>query len=67
MGGGVLYIFCNGVENCLLLGLHVKDAIEDEVVNIVLGVLVPRFLSILLEGELYFTPLHVQNYREQYV
>ena len=43
------HIFSYSIEDLVLLGVHVKEAIEDEAVHIVLGVLVAWLLAILGE------------------
>lgn len=48
----ITYVFCYCVENCLLLGHHVQDAIEHEVVDIIFCILVATLLSILWESKL---------------
>lgn len=56
------YILRYCVENSFLLSEHVKDPIENEIVNIILCILVSRLFSVLLKSELHFVILSVQNY-----
>ena len=56
----VAYIFGDCCEDLILLRFLVEDTIKDKVVDVILGILIPRLLPVFRKAELNFIVFRVK-------